>query len=339
MNISFFEITKKEKKEISSKLKNIKINRLIFSKETLSKDNLNLAKNSEILCIFIYSNINKTILDKLPNLKMIITRSMGYDHIDLKECKKKGIVVCNVPEYGENTVAEHTFALILDLSRNIHKAYLKILGNNFSVSNLKGFDLKGKTLGVIGAGHIGSKVIRIARGFEMEVLVCDHHKNPKLQKELKFKYANLENLLRNSDIVTIHVTLNPTTKHLINKKTINFMKKGSILINTSRGEVVDTKALLLALEKNQLAGAGLDVIEGEKQIKEEKELLHESEVEHGEKLKSLMNSYKIIHNEKVIFTPHIAFYSVESLERILNTTIENIKCFINKKPKCVVKIK
>lgn len=334
MKISFFEVSELEKNEILPKLKKNKIN---FFKETLTVKNVKSVKDSEIISIFVYSVITKEILNFLPKLKLIVTRSTGFDHIDLNECKKRGISVCNVPTYGENTVAEHTFALILDLSRNIHKSFMKILNDDLSSQGLKGFDLKGKTLGVVGTGNIGSHVVRIGKGFEMNVLAFDPKKNTKLAKELKFKYVSLENLLKNSDIVTLHVPLNSKTKHLINKKTINLMKNNSILINTSRGEIVDTDSLLLALEKNKLAGAGLDVIEGEKIIKEEKELLHISEKEQSRNLKQVIESYMILHNEKVIFTPHIAFYSSEALERILSTTIENIINFIKKKPKNLVK--
>ncbi len=334
MKISFFEVSELEKNEILPKLKKNKIN---FFKETLTVKNVKSVKDSEIISIFVYSVITKEILNFLPKLKLIVTRSTGFDHIDLNECKKRGISVCNVPTYGENTVAEHTFALILDLSRNIHKSFMKILNDDLSSQGLKGFDLKGKTLGVVGTGNIGSHVVRIGKGFEMNVLAFDPKKNTKLAKELKFKYVPLENLLKNSDIVTLHVPLNSKTKHLINKKTINLMKNNSILINTSRGEIVDTDSLLLALEKNKLAGAGLDVIEGEKIIKEEKELLHLSDKEQSRNLKQVIESYMILHNEKVIFTPHIAFYSSEALERILSTTIENIINFIKKKPKNLVK--
>ena len=334
MKIYFFESKEVDQKKVEKYLKG---NELVFIEEPLSVKNISIAKDAEVIAIFIYSKINKQILSKLPKLKFITTQSTGYDHIDLKECKKRKIVVSNVPTYGENTVAEHTFALILDLSRNIHKAVRRISEDNFSIGGLEGFDLKGKTIGVIGAGNIGQHVIRIANGFEMKVLVYEPKRSLSLAKKLKFKYTTLENLLKNSDIVTLHVPLVSGTKNMINRKTLKLMKPNSILINTSRGGVVNTKDLLSALDSNKIHGAGLDVIQGEKTIKEEKELLHKTGKEHTKKLKEVIDAYMILHNEKVIFTPHIAFYSKEALERIMDTTIENVNSFIKGKPINLIK--
>jgi D-lactate dehydrogenase len=330
MKVYFFEAGEVDKEKVSKALNKHEV---IYIDEPLTKKNVSLAKDADILSVFIYSKIDKKILSKLPNLKLITTQSTGFDHIDLKECRKRKIPVCNVPSYGENTVAEHTFALILDLSRNIHKAIKRISEDNFSIKGLQGFDLKGKTIGVIGAGNIGQHVIRIAKGFEMNVLAYEPKRNSSIAKKLGFKYVTLENLLKKSDIITLHVPLVKETKNLINARTLKLMKPNSILINTSRGGVVNTKSLLSAIESGKIGGAGLDVLEGEKTIKEEKELLHKTGTEHTKKLKSLIDSYMILHNEKVIFTPHIAFYSKEALERIMDTNIENIKSFVKGKPK------
>jgi len=274
--------------------------------------------------------INKEILQKLPKLKLITIRSTGFDHIDLKECKKRKIVVCNVPYYGENTVAEHTFALILSLSRNIHKAYIKTIRHDFSIDDLKGFDLKGKILGVIGAGRIGLHVIRIAKGFGMKVYAYDAYQNKFIAEVLGFKYTSLEELLKKSDIITLHVPYNKSTHHLLNKERIKLIKKGAIIINTSRGAVIDTEALIEAIDKKIISGAGLDVLEGEELIKEEKQLLYDKN-----KLGILGNLVKdhiLLSRENVVFTPHIGFYSQEALERILDTTVQNIFTFLSKKP-------
>lgn len=331
IKIVFFQINDWEIKHIKNKLKGYKIE---FYKETLNINNVNKAKDADIISIFIYSNIDKKILNKLSKLKMIATRSTGFDHIDTNECKKRGIVVCNVPSYGENTVAEHTFALILSISRNIHKAYIKTLRNDFTIEGLKGFDLKGKTLGVVGAGHIGLHVIRIAKGFGMNVLVNTIHPDPFLAEVLDFKYVSLEELLKNSDIITLHVPYNKSTHHLINKNNIKLIKKGAILINTARGSVVDTEALIEALDKKILAGAGLDVLEGEDLIKEEKQLLYDKKK--IEVLGNLVKDHILLSKDNVVFTPHIAFYSQEALERILDTTIDNIIWFISGNPRNVV---
>ena len=265
--ITFFEIKSWEANYLKKKLKG---HTLKFFEEPISKENIAKAKDSSIISVFIYSQINKELLRKLPKLKLISTRSTGFDHIDLRECKKRGIIVTNVPYYGENTVAEHTFALILTLSRNIHKSYLRTLENDFSIEGLTGFDLKGKTIGIIGAGHIGLHVARIARAFGMHVRAFDIHKDEFLAEVINFKYIDLDTLLKVSDIITLHVPYNKFTHHLINKESFKKMKKGAILINTARGGVVDTDALFDALKSKRLRGAGLDVIEGEALIKEER---------------------------------------------------------------------
>ncbi|MCD6477551.1 MAG: hydroxyacid dehydrogenase [Candidatus Aenigmarchaeota archaeon] len=328
MKIAFFETKKWERNFLKRKLKNHKIK---FFEERLNPDNVEEIKNFDVISVFIYSKINKTILQRLPKLKLITTRSTGYDHIDLKECKKKGITVCNVPFYGENTVAEHTFGLILSLSRNICKSYIRTINGNYSTEGLKGFDLKDKTLGVMGAGHIGLHVIRIAKGFGMNVLAYDVKQDMLLSEVLGFKYVSLGELLKKSDIITLHVPHNKYTHHLINRKNIKLVKRGAILINTSRGAVVETEALIEGLNKKILHGVGLDVIEGEEVIKEEK-LLEEKKREY---MKDLIKN-QLLNRENVVFTPHIAFYSQEALERILETTTKNINSFVSGNPENVI---
>jgi len=325
MKIAFFEVQpweiKRLKKELGGKIK--------FFAEPLSNVNCNLVKDYEVISTFIYSKITRDLLEKLPNAKYIVTRSMGFDHIDLVACKAKNVLVSNTPHYGDNSVAEHAFGLILALSRNIHKAYLRNLNENHTIEGLKGFDLKGKTLGVVGAGRIGTKVIQIAKGFEMNVIVSDHHPDKKIARAMGFSYVPLTELFRKADVITLHVPYCAENHHLINSKTIAIMKKNAFLINTSRGQIVDTRALMSALKKNRLGGAGLDVIEGEDLIKEEKELLHNKR--DLKKIHQLSLDHQIIHNEKVIFTPHIAFYSEEAIQRIIEVSIENIRSFLRNK--------
>lgn len=331
MKIVFFEIKGWEKRFLKKRLKD---HTLEFYDESLSLQNVGKIINFDAVSVFIYSKINKQIIQKLPKLKLITTRSTGFDHIDLKECKKRKIVVSNVPFYGENTVAEHTFALILSLSRNIHKAYVRTLRRDFSIEKLKGFDLEGKTLGVIGAGHIGLHVIRIAKGFGMNVLAYDIKKDKFLSEVLGFQYVSLEEILKKSDIITLHVPYNKSTHHLINKDTIKLIKKGAIIINTSRGGIIDTGALIKALDKKILAGAGLDVLEGEELIKEEKQLLYDPKKAGA--LGELVKDHILLSKDNVVFTPHIAFYSQEALERILDTTVQNIIAFLSKKAQNIV---
>ncbi len=325
--ITFFEIEDWEKENIKQSLKKHKLS---FSKKTLSKKDLPKIKDTEALAVFIYSKVDKEILDKLPKLKLITTMSTGFDHIDLKECKKRKITVCNVPTYGENTVAEHTFALILAISRKIPESIEKTRQGDFRLNNLRGFDLKDRTIGIIGCGNIGKHVARIAKGFEMKVLVYDVKKDPKLAKKLGFKQTSLQTLLKNSDIITLNVPENKQTHHMINSKSLNLCKKGAIIINTARGGVIDTSALLKSMVRGKIRYVGLDVLEGECLIKEEKELLH-SEFTKTCDLKTILQNHILLRNKNVYITPHNAFNSKEALQRILDTTIENIQGFLKKK--------
>ena len=331
MRIAFFEVEDWEEEYLKGKLSG---HQLKFSNEKLGLENAAQIKDFDALSVFIYSKIDEQIIRQIPNLKLVTTRSTGFDHIDLDVCKKRGITVCNVPSYGENTVAEHTFALILSLSRNMCKACIRRFEQDFSIEGLEGFDLKGKTIGVVGTGQIGLHVIRIAKGFGMNVVAYDVRQNKLLSEVLEFEYVTLEDLLARSDVITLHVPYMKATHHLMNKDTFKLVKKGAILINTARGSIVDTEALIDALDKKILSGAGLDVFEGEEVIKEEKQLLYEPK--NLEVLASLVKDHILLSKDNVVFTPHIAFYSKEALERILETTVENVAAFVSGKPQNVV---
>ncbi len=291
--------------------------------------------DAEVVSPFIYTKLTAEALNRWPKLKLIATRSTGFDHIDLAECARRGITVCNVPFYGENTVAEHTFALILALSRKVHEAFVRVRAGNFSLDGLRGFDLKGKTIGVIGAGHIGLHVIRIARGFGMNVLAFDVRRDHFLAEVLGFEYSDLDALLGRSDIITLHAPYNRHTHHLIHPGNIGKIKRGAILINTARGGLVDTEALLKALDDGTLAGAGLDVLEGEETVLEESALLRDQT--NPELLRRAIQNHLILKKPNVVFTPHNAFNSQEALERILQTTADNITAFAAGAPKNVVR--
>jgi len=291
-------------------------------------------KDADVLSVFINSKVTDKVLAKLPRLQFIATRSTGFDHIDLASCKKRGIKVSNVPTYGENTVAEHTFGLILCLSRKIYQASSRTRLGDFTIDELMGFDLKGKVLGVVGAGNIGKHVIRIALGFEMEVLVADPCLGDKEIRRLGAVKVELNALMKKSDIITLHCPLCKATEQLINKNRIGLMKKGSLLINTARGELMDTTSVLAALENGTLAGVGLDAIEGEQYIKNEDEVL-DGKI-NTQALKVMIENHVLIKHPNVIVTPHIAFNSQEAVERILRTTAENIEDFAKGKPKNLV---
>ena len=333
LKIKFYEVTPTDKRFLSKALKG-KF-QLDFYPDPLTNKNADTAKGADILSVFIYSVLDRDNLAKMPNLKCIATRSTGFNHIDLKYASDHGITVSNVPYYGENTVAEHTFGLILTLSRNIHKAYVRTMRNDFSPEGLEGWDIKGKTLGVVGAGGIGSHVIRIAKGFGMNVLAFDVHKNHFLAEVMGFRYAELDELLRKSDIVSLHCPYNKATHHLINMKNINLVKKGALFINTARASIIEPEALHYALDTGIFGGAGLDVFEGEDLVKEENQMLSRNvSVEH---LKAVLEKNILLNRENVIITPHIAFDSVEAVERILQTTVDNMVAYSAGTPSNVVK--
>ncbi|MEK7114067.1 MAG: NAD(P)-dependent oxidoreductase [Patescibacteria group bacterium] len=311
MNIHYFSGEAWEEAYVKAKLPNEEIT---FHEGPLSAFPELTDADAEVLCTFIESRIGEAEMNRFPALKFIATRSTGYDHIDLAAAKAREVVVANVPFYGENTVAEFTFALLLALSRRIIDADERVRNGTFVPSGLRGFDLAGKTIGVVGTGHIGAHVIKMAKGFGMKILGFDVIKNDELSRSLNFTYSTLPELLAASDIITLHVPYNKDTHHLINKENISSIKRGAYLINTSRGAVVETQALVDALKSGILAGAGLDVLEEENKLSEKKLEI------------SIENQYLIEH-PRVIVTPHLAFNTQEAVERILDTTIENIKSF------------
>lgn len=305
---------------------------IYLSKSIIDENNIPEETDFEIISIFINSKIVEKTLNNFPNLKFITTRSTGFDHIDLEACKKKNIKVSYVPGYGDNTVAEFTFGLLLSLTRKIYQAIDQIKeSESFDLSGLRGIDIKEKIIGVVGTGRIGKEVIKIAKGFSMNITAYDPYPNEAFQKEIGFKYTSFENLLKNSDIITLHCPHNQNTHHLINKENINLIKKGAYLINTARGGLIETEALLRALNSGILSGAGLDAIEEEGTIKKDIHFLEEPHKD-KEKLKTLLYDHMLMKMPNVLMTPHNAFNSQEALKRILNTTLENIKAFKDNTP-------
>ncbi len=307
---------------------------LRFFEHALVEENVGTARDATVIGVFVFSKLSKQVLQKLPRLELIAAMSTGFDHVDLSYCKKHGVSVCNVPSYGENTVAEHTFALLLALSRKIHKAWEKTTHADFTLDGLRGWDLQGKTIGVVGTGKIGQHVIRIAKGFEMKVIAFDAFPQSELAEELGFKYVSFNDLMRSSDVVTLHAPLTPKTRHFINKRNYRLFKKNAVLINTARGALVDTHALLAALREGVLSGAALDVLENEEAIKEEKELIYRKTIAMSrEEQQTLLDEHVLLNMNNVIVTPHCAFNSIEALQRILDTTLENIEAFTAGKPR------
>lgn len=288
-----------------------------------------------VLCTFMESHIGDADMARFPSLKLIATRSTGFDHIDLLAATARGVAVVNVPFYGENTVAEFAFALLLALSRRIIDADERVRAGTFSPTGLRGFDLSGKTIGIIGTGHIGAHMIRMTQGFGMKVIAFDAFPNQDLSHALGFTYVSLPELLAQSDLITLHVPYNEHTHHLLNKENIGGIKKGAYLINTARGAVVETEALIEALKSGTLAGAALDVLEEEGDLSEEAALLTAPHP-NADALKITLENHYLINHPRVIVTPHLAFNTTEAVERILNTTIENIQHFAEGSPTNIV---
>ncbi len=324
MKLGFFEIEQWEADYIKNLLPGFD---LFFSQEKLDKDNLSEQRDFDVISIFVGSSVNREVINAFPNLKLITTRSTGFDHIDLKAAKEKNVQVAYVPGYGDNTVAEFAFGLILTLSRKIYEAadHLKETCS-FSLEGLRGFDLAGKTIGIVGTGRIGQHMVKIAKGFEMNIVASDVKPDENFAKEAGFKYVPFEELLAISDVISLHVPSIESTNHLINSQNINKIKKGAILINTSRGAVIESEALIKGLNEGILGGAGLDVLEEEGAIRDEKELvLYGHPEEHN--LKTVIQNHVLIDMPNVIVTPHNAFNTNEALQRILDTDLENIKSF------------
>jgi D-lactate dehydrogenase len=325
MNLHYFSAENWERDYVTARLPEAEI---VFHDGSIGSDTTNDDK-AEALSVFVDSRVGEAELARFPNLRLIVTRSTGFDHIDLAACKARGIAVSNVPSYGEQTVAEFAFALILALSRRVVDADERVRQTGtFSQHNLRGFDLSGKTLGVVGCGHIGVHAIRIGNGFGMRVLGFDTRRDETFAAQHHFSYASLDELLAHSDVITLHIPYNRHTHHLINAQNIMRVKKGAYLINTARGAVVETSALIAALQTGVLAGAGLDVLEEEGAMNATEELAllaGPHPAEHA--LKMALENRFLIDHPRVIVTPHIAFDTEEAVRRIADTTIENLRAF------------
>lgn len=304
-NIYFFEVESKDKKKLKKAFPNAKI-----IKEPLTEELAKKYKDAEAISTFIYSDLSKKTLSKFKKLKIVVTRSVGYNHIDLAYTDKKKIAVCNVPDYGSHVIAEHAFALLLSSARNVIEGEERTEHDEFVWKGLRGMALRGKTIGVVGTGKIGMHVCRIASlGFQMNVLAYDLHPNQDKAKDYHFTYVDkLDDIWKKSDIITLHTPLFPSTEHMINAKSIRKMKKGVFIINTARGELIDTKALIKGVKSGKIAEAALDVIEHEKNIADHNEILHLKDV---------------------IVTPHIAFYADDSMDKMYDESIASIQRLIN----------
>ncbi len=314
----FLSLTPDLTKYVSQKVKDLP-HRIIPG--VLTKEKLD--PKTEILGVFTDSKITKDVFAALPKLQLIITFSTGFDHVDLAEAKRRGIPVCNVPTYGDYTVAQHALTLILALSKKLFESVKRVKEGNYDYHGMRGFDLQGKTLGVIGTGKIGQQLIRMIQGFEMNIIAYDPFPNKVFAKEHKFPYVTLDKLLKTADIITLHVPLLKETHHLLNKKNLAKVKPSCYIINTSRGGLLDGEALLEGLQKNTIAGAGLDVLEDEEVMRDPVLIFSEKCSECRVKT-SLINAMLIDH-PKTIVTPHNAFNTIEAIYRIIDTSLHNLK--------------
>jgi D-lactate dehydrogenase len=285
----------------------------------LNEQTVALAEGHECVCVFVNDVVNEAVITQLAALgvKLIATRSAGFNHIDLDAAKRHGLAVVRVPAYSPFAVAEHTAALILTLNRKTHRAFNRVRESNFSLDGLMGFDLHGKTVGVIGTGKIGRVFARIMQGFGCDVLAHDIAEDAALVAG-GVQYLPLPDLLRKSDIVSLHCPLLPSTHYLIRAETIASMKPGAMLINTSRGALVDTRAVIQALKTGHLGALGLDVYE------EEADLFFEDQS--GQLLQDDVFA-RLLTFPNVLITGHQAFFTREALQAIAMTTLENITEF------------
>jgi len=329
MKVAGFEVEGWERKPFE-KLKDK--HEVILTEAAVTENLESRFRKAEIISTFIYSELNEKTLAQFENLKFISTRSTGVNHIDADYCREHGISVSNAPAYGQNTVAEHAFALIHAVSRHIPEAVKRTRSGNFSQEGLQGFDLKEKVLGVIGTGDIGKNVIRIANGYQMEVLAFDVKQDEDAAKRLGFQYTDMDDLLAKADIVTLHVPGMEKTRNMIGEEQFSRMKKGAVLINTARGFLVNVEDMLKALGEGKLAAVGLDVLPEEPAIREESELLR-SGLSQKEDLDTLLADKVLADQPNVIITPHIGFNTREAVERLLNSSVENISAFAEGNPK------
>ena len=264
---------------------------------------VSLAADAEVLSVFIQTPIQESLLTKLPKLRLVCTRSVGFDHIDLAACKERDIIVCNVPDYGSHVIAEHVFALLLSTIRHVGEGNDRVEGGHFDYHGLRGIALRGKTMGIVGTGKIGRRVAQIAHGFGMKIVANDVCRNTDLEQLLGVRYVSLPTLFAESDILTLHLPDVPETHHLINADAFARMKDGVILVNTARGGLIDSPALLQALRTGKVKHALLDVLEHEENFAENKELV----------------TYP-----GVVTTPHIAFYADDSMRNMYLDCFDSI---------------
>ena len=290
----------------------------------LNKSTSVLANGYEVVCVFVNDVVDREIISELSaiGVKLIALRCAGFNNVDLQSANEAGIKIVRVPAYSPYSVAEHTLALILTLNRKTHRAYNRVKEGNFSLNGLMGFDLHEKTVGLIGLGKIGLVTAKILKGFGCKVLGYDIHR-PAEVDELGIEFTSLEKIYTSSDIISLHCPLTPETHHIINADSIAQMKKGVMLINTSRGALIDAKAVIDALKSEQISNLGLDVYE------EEADLFFE---DLSDKVIQDDIFMRLLSFNNVLITVHQAFFTSNALQKIAEITLQNIEDFKNNLP-------
>lgn len=296
-----------------------------FHEFRLSTETAALAKGAGAVCIFVNDKLDRDCLTMLRDLgvKVVALRCAGFNNVDLAAAKNLGIMIVRVPAYSPHAVAEHTVGLLLTLNRKIHRAYIRVREHNFSLNGLVGFDLAGKTVGIVGTGKIGRITAQIFRGFGVEIIAYDPMQNLEWAKQHAVRYCSLPDLLAKSDVISLHVPLTNETKQMLSEKAFQQMKKGVFIVNTSRGKLIDTKALINALKTGQVGGVALDVYEEEEGLFFED---HSGEILLDDVLSRLLTF------PNVLITSHQAFLTEEALQEISRVTIENLLNFSSGKP-------
>lgn len=310
---------------------------LSCTREPLNVETVEAHAEAEVASPFVNSRIGPEVRDRMPRLRLVATRSTGTDHIDLEACRARGITVCNVPGYGDATVAEHVFALLLGISHRLVEAVEATRRGVFAQAGLRGFDLRGRCLGVVGTGRIGRRVIEIARGFGMAVVAFDLRPDPEAAARLGFRYAPFAEVLAEADVLTLHVPGTPGAPSLLSDAEFGAMRGGAVLINTARGSLVDTAALVRALRAGRLRAAGLDVLPQEPLLRDEAEVFRLDRGSEPEpELRSLLASNVLLQLPNVIVTPHNAYNTEDAVHRIIATTLDTIEAFARGAPQNVV---
>ena len=294
---------------------------LVYFENSLKQKTVRLAENYDAVCVFVNDELTKEVMESLMNdkVKLVVLRCAGFNNVDIESACNNNVTVLRVPAYSPTAVAEHAVALILTLNRKTHKAYNRVREGNFSIERLTGFELSDRTVGVIGTGRIGSAFAKIMKGFGCRVVAFDSYPNNAL-KDAFLSYHPLEEVFKMSDIVSLHCPLTPETNHIINKSSLSLMKKGVMLINTSRGKLIDTDAAIKALKEGRLGYLGIDVYEQEEKLffKDLSEIIILDD-----KISRLMTF------PNVLITSHQAYFTDNALTQIAQTTIQNISDFEN----------